>query len=87
MDQAGDSTDVVVYTRARCVHSMRLRFGLKRRKVRYREVDIWKDLEAAASVRAVANGNETVPTVVVGDRWLVNPSAQDVVDAIDAANH
>jgi hypothetical protein len=29
-------------------------------------------------VRAVADGNETVPTLRIGDAWLVNPSADDV---------
>ena len=32
----------------------------------------------ALLVRAVANGNETVPTLRVGDAWLVNPSADEV---------
>jgi hypothetical protein len=64
---------------------MQLRFALRRRRIRYREVNIWHDLEAAASVRNVANGNETVPTVVVGNRWLVNPSAGEVAMALQAA--
>lgn len=52
------------------------------------EVDIWEDPAAAAVVRSVAKGNETVPTVVIGaiddpDRvGLVNPSAAQVVDAV-----
>lgn len=41
--------------------------------------DIWADEEAAAIVRSVADGNETVPTVVVGETALVNPSGQDVL--------
>jgi hypothetical protein len=44
----------------------------------FREIDIWKNPEAAAFVRSVANGNETVPTVVVGDIRMVNPSARRV---------
>ena len=49
--------------------------GLRLRRIRFTEVNIWEDAEAAAAVRAVANGNETVPTVHVAGRWLVNPSA------------
>jgi mycoredoxin len=30
------------------------------------EINIWEDPQAAARVRSVANGNETVPTVFVG---------------------
>lgn len=82
MSHAGE---VVVYSRPRCTYCMRLRFGLRRRRVRYREVNISEDPQAAASVRAVANGIETVPTVVVGNRWLVNPSAGEVVVALEAS--
>jgi hypothetical protein len=41
--------------------------------------NIWDDPEAAAVVRSVADGNETVPTVRVGDVALVNPSADEVL--------
>ena len=37
------------------------------------------DDAAAAVVRTHANGNETVPTVVVGDVGLVNPSASQLI--------
>jgi hypothetical protein len=46
------------------------------------EVDIWRDPSAAAIVRSVADGNETVPTVVIGSTALVNPSARRVVDTV-----
>jgi mycoredoxin len=44
--------------------------------------NIWEEPEAAAAVRAVANGNETVPTVVVGPVSMVNPTAEDVATAL-----
>lgn len=46
--------------------------------------NIWEDPDAAEVVRSIANGNETVPTVVVGDARMVNPSADAVVAAIRA---
>lgn len=46
--------------------------------------NIWNDPEAAATVRSIANGNETVPTVVVGEARMVNPSADAVLAAIRA---
>jgi mycoredoxin len=56
--------------------------------VAYREVNIWADEDAAAFVRSVARGNETVPTVMVGDVSLVNPSTRQVLAALDpAASH
>jgi hypothetical protein len=47
-------------------------------------VNIWEDPEAAAFVRSVARGNETVPTVTVGDVALVNPSVGDLQRVLDA---
>jgi mycoredoxin len=75
--------EVVFYTRPRCPHSFRLRRALHRRGLPFREVNIWRDAAAAAAVRAVAYGNETVPTVHVGDRWLVNPTADEVCAAAE----
>jgi mycoredoxin len=46
--------------------------------------NIWEDPSAAAVVRSIANGNETVPTVVVGEAAMVNPSAQAVLAAVRA---
>jgi mycoredoxin len=66
--------EVVFYTRPRCPYSFRLRRKLRRRGLPFREVNIWRDAAAAAAARAAAGGNETVPTVRVGDRWLVNPA-------------
>ncbi len=70
--------DVVVYTRPGCPYCFALRLRLRRSKLGFREVNIWKDPDAAAFVRSVANGNETVPTVTVGDVSVVNPSARRV---------
>jgi glutaredoxin len=46
------------------------------------KMNIWEHPEHAAFVRSVANGNETVPTVVIGSVVLVNPDVQDVLKAI-----
>lgn len=43
------------------------------------EHNIWDDANDAAIVRHHANGNETVPTIVIGDRGFVNPSAGELV--------
>ncbi|MBT8213187.1 MAG: NrdH-redoxin, partial [Acidimicrobiia bacterium] len=47
--------------------------------------NIWQDGDAAASVRSVADGNETVPTVLIGDTALVNPTIDEVLDALAPA--
>lgn len=73
-----DGPTVDVYWRPGCPFCASLRRGLRRRGVNARWHDIWEDPEAAAVVRAATGGDETVPTVVVGGRALVNPSARTV---------
>jgi mycoredoxin len=64
-------------------YSFRLRRALRRCGLPFREVNIWRDTAAAAAVRGVANGNETVPTIQIGNRWLVNPTAEEVCAAAE----
>jgi glutaredoxin len=63
----------VVFWRPGCVYCLRLRMRLGRRARRLHWVDIWRDPAGAAAVRAVNDGNETVPTVFVSGRPHVNP--------------
>ncbi|MEU8620665.1 glutaredoxin domain-containing protein [Streptomyces sp. NPDC048623] len=63
----------IVYWRPGCKYCIRLRARLGRAAGRLHWVDIWRDPEAAAAVRAVNDGNETVPTVFVDGRPQVNP--------------
>ncbi len=44
------------------------------------EHNIWDSADDAATVRRHANGNETVPTVVVGGTAFVNPSPRQLVE-------
>jgi mycoredoxin len=82
VDQERD--EVVIYWRPDCVFCLDLLLRLKFTRLRYRKVDIRKDPEARAFVRSVANGNETVPTVVVASRALVNPSKRQLIEAVQA---
>ena len=75
----------IVYWRPGCPFCMRLRASLGHRAGRLHWVDIWADPAGAASVRAVADGNETVPTVIAGDTAMVNPKPE-VVRALAAAH-
>lgn len=61
---------------------MSLRRGLRRAGVATREINIWSDPDAAAMVRGIAGGNETVPTVLVGGQAMVNPPLRLVVEAV-----
>jgi hypothetical protein len=57
---------------------------LHRARLGVEEINIWEDPTAAAQLRAITGGDETVPTVVVGTRAMVNPSARQVVAAVRA---
>ena len=78
-------TSVEVMWRPGCRFCSSLRRGLNRKGVATVEHDIWSSPDAAARVRGATGGDETVPTVFVGDRALVNPSVRQVVAAIRAA--
>lgn len=80
---AQDAADgVVFFWRPGCGFCASLRHHLRREGLPLLEVDIWQDDRAAAAVRAITGGNETVPTVVVGPVQMVNPSPQQVLDAV-----
>ena len=78
-------SEIVMYARPGCPFCTMLRADLAAAGLSYRERDIWQDPTAAAAVRKVANGNETVPTVNIGDVWLVNPSVDEIRQAIRSA--
>lgn len=70
---------VTVYWRPGCGFCSSLLRSLERQDVPHERVNIWEDEEAAAFVRSVADGNETVPTVRIRGTALVNPSAREVL--------
>ncbi|MFI0780921.1 glutaredoxin domain-containing protein [Streptomyces sp. NPDC021212] len=75
----------VVYWRPGCAYCLRLRTRLGRGARRAHWVDIWRDPEGAAVVRAANDGNETVPTVVVAGRPHTNPDPAWVREQLSGA--
>ncbi|MGW0861041.1 glutaredoxin domain-containing protein [Streptomyces koelreuteriae] len=75
---------VVVYWRPLCTYCMKLLTQLRFTRLRYTKVNIWRNPDAAAFVRSVAGGNETVPTVTVAGRAMVNPSKRELLEAVEA---
>lgn len=79
---------VTLYWRPACGFCARLRAALADAPFEIREVNIWEEPDGAAVVRRVARGNETVPTVVVGDpddeasAALVNPGPREVLELV-----
>lgn len=74
----GDPSDrepqVVVFWRPGCPWCTRLLRWIDRAGLPTERRNIWDDADAAAEVRAITGGDETVPTVTVGEVALVNPS-------------
>lgn len=63
----------VVFWRPGCTYCLRLRIRLGRSAGQLHWVNIWRDPAGAEAVRAVNDGNETVPTVVVAGESHTNP--------------
>ena len=84
----GDGSAVTVLWRPGCPFCALLLRRLERTGLVFDRVDIWEHPAAAAWVRSVADGNETVPTVRVAGGSperavaLVNPSPTQVLDVL-----
>ncbi|MGN9784869.1 glutaredoxin family protein [Nonomuraea sp. ZG12] len=73
---------LTVYSTTWCGPCKRLKSQLTREGIRFDEIDIERDADAAAFVMSVNNGNQVVPTVVIetakGRVVRTNPSAREV---------
>ena len=74
----------VVYWRPGCHYCLRLRLSLLLSRRRVVWVDISSDPAAAARVRSVNGGNETVPTVFSRGSVRTNPSPRWVREQLAA---
>ena len=63
----GDVTSLTMYSTSWCGYCRRLKSQLDREGIRYTEVDIEVQPQAADFVMKVNNGNQTVPTVLFPD--------------------
>ncbi|AMY21797.1 glutaredoxin domain-containing protein [Rhodococcoides fascians] len=70
----------LIYWRPGCIFCLRLRVALLLRGKKAVWTNIRADAAAAARVRSVNDGNETVPTVFVGTEHRTNPSPSWVVE-------
>lgn len=70
------------YWRPGCGFCMSLERRMESAGVPFEKFNIWEDPEHAAFVRSVANGNETVPTLKIGEVSLVNPSLGEVIEVM-----
>jgi glutaredoxin len=70
---------LTVYWRPGCPFCSSLFNQLDRAQISYGTANIWEDPAAAAAVRSIANGNETVPTVTLGEAGMVNPDLHEIM--------
>jgi mycoredoxin len=77
-----DQDGVVVYWHPMCTFCIKLLTQLLFTDLPFRKVSIVRNPEAAAFVRSVAGGNETVPTVTVAGHAMVNPSRKQLLAAV-----
>lgn len=80
--RAAEEGRVVVYWRKGCPFCRRLQLVLGKRVKDVVWVDVWADPDASAWVRSVNDGDEVVPTVVIGGVPHTNPSPREVVAAL-----
>lgn len=78
-DDDAAPSQIDLYWRPGCGFCSMLQRKLDKLGIERVEHNIWDDPNDAAIVRRHANGNETVPTVVIGDRGFVNPSAGELI--------
>lgn len=74
---------LTLYTTTWCGFCRSLKRALDADGIAYGEIDIEQDPDAAAFVRSVNDGNQTVPTVVFPDgSTATNPSLRQVRKAL-----
>ncbi len=77
-----DTATVTMYSTSWCPDCHRAKAFLSQHGVKFDEVNIEKTPGAAEKVMGWANGKRVVPTILVGERVLVNPRMQDLAEAI-----
>lgn len=75
-------TPVTMYTTEWCGYCRRLKRALSAHGVSVEEVDIEDLPEFGDLIEGLTGGYRTVPTIRIGDEYLVNPSAGEVLAAL-----
>lgn len=82
-DESADQSTLVIYGHETCPMVMPVRAVLDRYAIPYDYINIHKDRDAAARVRDINAGNESVPTLVFPDgSTLTEPSSGELVRAL-----
>lgn len=79
---AAEIDAIEFFWRPGCPFCAMLERDLNEAGIPLRKRNIWDEPGAAAFVRSVADGNETVPTIFVGGNAMVNPPIAAVNDLL-----
>lgn len=80
-----DTPEIVMYARERfCPDVTRARTRLEHHGITWTEFDVEADADKRAEMEA-ATGKPNVPQVVIGSRVLIEPSIEEIDDALTAA--
>jgi mycoredoxin len=81
---SSSASGVTMYSTTWCPDCHRAKMFLKQWGIPYSEVNIEQTPGAAEMVMGWANGKRVVPTILVGERVLVNPRMRDLAEAVGA---
>ena len=81
-ETSGVVSDIVMYWRPGCGFCSSLERRMYSAGLSFEKRNIWDDPNHAAFVRSVARGYETVPTLMVKGTALVNPSLEQIAEAL-----
>lgn len=81
VDGPGATAPITVLWRPGCGFCRVLFSGLERHGIAHETRNIWEDAEARAMLNERI-GSETVPSVLLGDAILVNPSITELIERL-----
>jgi glutaredoxin len=73
---------IVMYGVQWCPDCSRARRVLKRYGIEYKEIDIDRESGAEAKMRSLNGGSGKVPTLIIGEETLIEPSDHDLTSAL-----
>ena len=76
--------DVKIYSTTWCGYCRRLKRQMEERGIAFTDIDIEEQPELGERIVDATGGYRTVPSVEVGDRLLVNPSIDQVQEAMES---
>ncbi len=78
-----NAAGITLYTTQWCGYCKSLKRRLNEAGLAYREVDIEASPEFGEAIERVTGGFRTVPTAEVCGTYLVNPSLEEIVEALE----